>query len=664
MGADAGPEPRGAAGGSRLDRALLPLLLAAVAWLQRACLGLPLRNADDWFHVDVAAGLLRFDPAAIGRAVAGYGATDTLRPVPWLLWAGDLLLFGTDGAGYYATNLGLHLLIVAGVYVLARQLGAGGGGALAGGAVVGFHLGTGQGMYYLAARDDQAMTVLVLALLTLWPRLRGTRRGRAVAVALYAAAVLCKPPAVAALALLWLVDRGTSPRRTWLPFLAVAGVWAVTLAALLGSPGGLRARGAGTWEAPILGLRTLVAPASSIGVARRSFGQDGARWIAPAALGLLVLLARRTPRDAIVGGLGWLALTLPIPMLYLAGRSVEYNDTGRQLLLPSIGLGLIASAAAPRDGAARIVGVLAGGAVLLSFALPFRAAAPTFLERPEPAVDGFVDAVTAHEGPLVVALQRPNASLGSLLTSGALVRMAGGTPPIVALQGGESAWAVVPEPYGYGRLTPAPWPEGPVLAESYGERGEPPPAWPTWTVWTPPRRAPGDLAQAWSFAGGAAGWGAWPSGSTGHLGLPRHVPGEGFVVDATIRMPEGEVASQLAQEGKPGILLSPPLEIPAADVCAIDLDLDLSAVRSQPGGSSPLLPGGRFALLTWSEDEALYDAWRGVIAVPVGLDGEATARLDRSLPWSQATTVRRLGLLASNGPGRVVIRGLSLRWCR
>ncbi len=649
---------------TRLDALALSLLLALVGWLHRASLSLPLRNADDWFHVDVAAGLLDGDPAAFARIIGGYGASDSLRVTPWLLWVGDLALFGFDGAGYHATNLLLHLGIVAATFALIRSLGGGVGGALAGGAVLGLNIGTGQGTYYLAARDDQLMTLLVLLLVAGWPRLRSSRRGRIGALVLYGAACLCKPPAIAAVALLWLVDRGTSTRRSWLPFVAVGAVYALAFFALLGPGGRLLTEGAPWYASPLQALRTLVVPGSSLGLPDRSLSADGALWALPAVGLVVVALLRATPRGALRLGLGWLLVTLPVPLLYLAGRSDAFNDTGRQMLLPSVGLALVVSACAPKQGRWEGRGALMGGLVAASFAAAFLRVGPHFLERSEPTVGAFVQAVQEHQGPLVIALQRPDRGLASLLTSGALPRMAGGKPAILALQGGDRGFGARREPYGYGRLVATTWPEGPVLAESYGPPGSPPSRWPSWVAWTPTPRTLGEEAQRWSFAEGPGGWSAWPPASSGHLGLPRYEQGLGFLVDARIRMPEGEVRSQLGQAGKPGILRSPPLEIDTAAVCGLDLDLDVTGVRPEDPRGTALVPEGRFAVVTWSEREDLLDGWRGVVVAPVSSDGRASLRLDRSLPWTEVPTVRRLGLLASNLPGRVVIRGVSMRWCR
>lgn len=648
----------------RFDAPALCVLLAGVGWLHRAALRLPLRNADDWFHVDVAAGLLALDPAAWARAISGYGASDTLRGTPWLLWMADFGLFGFEGAGYYATNLGLHLAIVAGTYALVRRLGGGVGGGVLAGALVGLNIGTGQGTYYLAARDDQLGTVIALALVLLWPWLRGSRRGIAAAVLLYGAACLCKPPLVVALGLLWLVDGGHSRRRTWLPFVALAGAYGAALLWLLGPGGRLLGEGAAWYAAPQQALTTLVAPGWALGVPSRSLGQELWVWLLIALLAGTTLVRSRAAWGLGRVGLGWLALTLPLPLFYLAGRSAEFNDSGRQMLLPSVGLALLAGAALPAHGAARRVGIWAGALLALLLGFSFSQVGPHFLERREPTVERFVAALRGHEGPPVVALQRPNQALSSLLISGALPRLAGGQATTVLLQGGDRAWATVPEPYGYGRLVEVPWPEGPVLAEVFGDPGQPPSPWPSYRSWTPPRREPGEPAQTWDFSRGAGGWGPWPPADRGHLGLPRWVAGEGFVVDASIRMPEGEVAAQLALPDKPGILLSPPLEIATASVCGLELDLGVDAVRPLRGRGVRLLPEGRFVVLTWSERADRRDGWRGVVVAPIAPDGSVSVRLDRSLPWTEVEVVRRLGLLASNAPGRVVIRGLGLRWCR
>jgi hypothetical protein len=647
----------------RLDALALSLLLLVVGWLHRAALSLPLRNADDWYHVDIAAGLLAGDADAFVRATAGTGMTDALRPLPWPLWVVDYALFGLDGSGYYATNLLLHLLIVAGVYALARRLGGGVGSGLVAGSVVGLNIATGQGTWYLAARYDQCMVVLILALVLLWPRLRETGDGRVGAVVLFAAACLCKPTALAALPVLMVVDRRESPWTRWGPFVAVAAGYLVLLKLSAGAFRPVLGGGGGWGGAPVEALWMLVAPGHALGVPSRSLEADLLLWIVPAFFGVAILAVRGVSGRLVWTGIGWLVVTLPLPLLYLSTRSGSGPDWGRQMLLPSVGLALLAGACAPKEGVGPRAGANIGLLVLLVFGLTFNEVGPHFLERGDPTLERFVAATRGHSGRLVVVLQRPGGALSSLLTSGVIARVTGGEPPVLALQGGESGFVSLREGYGYGATKTIDFPAGPVLAESYGPPGEAPEAWPTFVPWRPRVRELGGVAQQWDFSAGAAGWGPWPKADRGHLGLPKWTAGEGFVVDASIRMPEGEVARQLALENKPGILLSPTLEIATAEVCGIELQLDANAIERLPSLGTNLVRDGRFAVVTWSARDDWRDGWRGIALAPIGPDGRARVRLDRSLPWTEQDVVRRLGVLASNGPGRVVIQGLSVQWC-
>ncbi len=642
-------------------RLALAGLLVLVAALHASVLGLPFGNPDDWFHLDVAAGMVAGEGGAFARAWSGFGASDSLRPTPWILWAIDFALFGWDPAPYFATNLLLHLGGVAAVFVLARSLGVGVAGALAAGAVFGLNLASGEATYYLAARDDATACLLAVVLCAAWPRLRLSRRGLGLALVLLLLCLCSKPTAVAVALALPVLDR-LQPgepvrRRFWAVWAAVLVLWGIVLAVVVG-PGGLGGPGGGLGGnvlARPLGL--LLAPSSTVGMPDLSVRRE----LLPLLPILIGLPLARSWRAMGAGAL-WLLLFLPVPTLWLASQS-GLDFGGRQMLMPSVGLALLAAAAMPSGGRVKTVIGWALAIVLLA-GLGWRHAAASrhFHDRPDPTIERFAKALEARpaDRPLLVSLQRGSQGLSSLLTSGALLRMAGlEQPPGVLLQGSEVLLRPKLEPYGYGRLVPA----GPlteeeaaaswVISDRFAGR------WPEFGAVSLRPRLRGELAQSWDFAVGPGGWSGWPE----RAAQASWEPQVGWRVPRRQLLPEGQVARVLATAHKPAVLLSPELAIEPATVCALELELgDLP--RPPPSGpvGGRLAKDGRFALLTWSTDAGFTDAWTGSLLVPLG-PGVSTVRLDLSPAWLEAGTVRRLALLPVNAPGQPLVRSLKLFWC-
>ena len=642
-------------------RLALAALLVGIAALHAGVLGLPFGNPDDWFHLDVAAGMVAGEGGAFARAWTGFGASDTLRPVPWVLWAIDFALFGWSPAPYFATNLALHLAGVAAVFSLARSLGAGLAGALAAGAFFGLNLASGEATYYLAARDDATACVLAVGLCAAWPRLRTSRRGRGLAVALLLMA-LCSKPTAAPLALaLPLLDRlqpgARPPRRFWGIWIGVVAAWGALLAWLVGG-GGLASGGVqGDLLARPLGL--LLTPAWTVGMPDLSRRAELLPLL-PVLVGLPLLRGRPALAAA-----AWLLLFLPVPTLWLASHG-GLDFGGRQVLLPSVGLALLVAAAMPAGARWRgALGWLLAGLLIAGLGWRHAASSAHFHHRPDPTVERFAAALAERptDRPLLIALQRGSQGLSSLLTSGALVRMAGlDEPPAVLLQGSDRLLRARVEPYGYGSLAPAggvaelegldAW----VLADDWSER------WPRFGPVELRPRVRGELAQAWDFAVGPGGWAGWPV-HAGDASRPRWAAQSGWRVTRDRLLPEGQVSRVLASDHRPAVLLSPELAIESEQVCGLELEIDgLPRAPAHGPVGGQLAPGGRFALVTWSEDAGFRGAWIGSLLVP--LDREvASVRLDLSPAWLAAGTVRRLAVLPSNVPGQPRVRAIRMYWC-
>lgn len=648
------------------DAAAALLLVVVLVGCFAPALGLPFRNADDFLHLDVAWALLGGEPGALEAMVRGYGRSDVLRLAPWAAWTLDAAIFGWNAAGYYATNTALQVGLSLAAYALARRLGAGPWGALAGGAWVGLNVATGQGVYFLGSRDDQLAVLMAVTLVAAWPGLHPSGWGRALAVALLAAACLSKPPAAIALLLLWVVERGAGSERSQLAARAAVGatvlLYGAVLLALVGGSG-LREMAAapaveGRWSDPELLRRmaAMVAPGWSVRLPGRGLWAQLVPGAMVLGAGVLAMVTRQgAVRAARVGAI-WLVLTVPMPVLWLSSRLGQGEDSGRQWLLPSVGLGLIVAAAVPRRGRLALPVALA---ILTACAVRYSGNAAPFLDRPDPTVQRFVSAVQGRgESPLVVALQRPHAGVSALLTSGAL-RRAGGLkePPRVMLQGSERSFGVRWEALGYGALEADGEPfalgrfEGSLLTD--GPVGDPG-AFAEHRGSDPGR--PGRPLRSWRLDREEGGWSAWPPRAPG----VDYRPGRGFVVTGGRVLPEGQVGPVLGGGEQPTALLSPELALDPHSVCGLQLDLEGSPTR--PGWRSmgaELVPGGVFSLVTWSEAADFADGYRRSLTVPWGSD----ARLDNAPAWRATDWVRRIAIMPANAPGPVVVRGVTLLAC-
>jgi tetratricopeptide (TPR) repeat protein len=166
-------------------------------------------SLDDWPK-------LRDNPAYRGlgwtqlRWMWTTGYTGLYQPIAWMAWGLDYVLWGLAPVGYHLTSLAWHGLTVALVFVLARELLAAtatgrhaGPAALTGGAALaalafGLHPLRVEPVAWISARGDVlAGALLVGATLAHLRACRAGRPGgRAVAGALFAAALLAKASAI------------------------------------------------------------------------------------------------------------------------------------------------------------------------------------------------------------------------------------------------------------------------------------------------------------------------------------------------------------------------------------------------------------------------------------------------------------------------------------
>lgn len=664
----------------------LALVLGLVAWAAWPALGLDFWNSDDWFHIEVAAGMLQGDGAAFSRAWFGHVPKDALRLVPYLLWIVDYGLFGLSPAGYYATNLLLHLATVGAVFVLARRLAGSTAPALAAAALFGLNAATTQPLYFLAAREDAMAVLLCVCVAAAWPRLRSSGRGVAVASVLYLLACLCKLPAVALpvglLALEWTERRReedrTAPtwRRLLLAFGAAAAFYVLAVLVTVDVPGLLgRVAGPGAlapW--PMIGRRLSV-----LAVPAGAAADAGLLWPDVLVLGALAAgavaaaLLRRPGWPLLAVGATWLVACMVAPAPWLLREALPEDLGGRYLLLPSVGACLVFAGLLPRDG--RLGGAVAGlaaASILFGGVAGFVLAGRPMVRHNDSRPSLLLETLAADldgDRPakrLVVAVQRPDRGTLALLASGVLRQRFPDLEeaPRVFLQGRSRAMRPTTAPYEYGEYLPGP----PIQLDEVGAdvlvvTDEHRPAGQGWSVswrsWrgagVPPAGSDIEVPDSmlWDFRQLQFAWSAPPAAATWRQG-------EGWVLRPARALTARSLPHVLVgpPERRPALLVSGPLEIPQGAVCGLVL-----AVTSPPYEEQPLdegLVGGPFALLTWSKDPLLPDPFARMLVLPLaGGDEELEVDLRNAPAWRATGTVRHLGLSAAGVHGE-----LALRWIR
>ena len=308
----------------------------------------------------------------------------------------QLSLWGLDARGYHWVSILLHFANTALAYVLARRLGIGRRAALFAAVLFGVHPTRAEVVAWISAQKDLGSGSFALASLCVYaPIVTGAARPSAARLgavaALFAAALLTKPAAVAFPLLLLALDlawRRPLVRSLLekLPFFAIAAVFAA-IAVQAGSRPGPKD---GSWavhaatvlEAPLFYLRRVFWP-----------WDFSARWWVPrlpsvlapaplaglaaigAAFALVALGLRARDRRPAVLGIAWPALFL-LPVSNIVPIPIVVTD--RYLYLPLLGPILAAAALwgalrARIGGQAATAGRWAVAALAVAFAFFARA---------------------------------------------------------------------------------------------------------------------------------------------------------------------------------------------------------------------------------------------------------------------------------------------------
>lgn len=316
-----------------------------------------LANISRFFAMDL------WDGAPVEQGVSGY-----YRPLVLVSFAVDRALFGLWAPGHHLHSLAWHLLAVALLHRLLRQL-LPWDQALAGAAIFALHPAQSEAVAWISARNDPMAAALGFgALLTVLPRDAG--RARLVGGGLLAWAALMSKESVVLLPLLLLlldlVRGGPALARCYLSLLGgigvgigmrvAAGVDAAAWPDAVGWQLMARqaARVAGVYGAslsvawPLCGVRSL-----------EWLGREPG-WRTAVGLGFLLLLVLaplllgpQRRRQALVG-LAWLALAVLPTLVPVADKGVIGD---RYVYLGMVGLGLWGTAVLGR-AALPVVGVL------------------------------------------------------------------------------------------------------------------------------------------------------------------------------------------------------------------------------------------------------------------------------------------------------------------
>ena len=341
--------------------------------------------------------------AALGAFVRGFWARPLAgdagsyyRPLLTLVNAGDWVAGGGRPWLFHLTNLGLHLAVCAGVFALARRLGATGPAAALAAAAFGVFPRLTESVAWISGRTDILAAGFALGVLLLWRE--GWRHRLAAAVALLLG-LLSKEVAGAALVgvMGWELSearRAARPlasalARPWPLYLGAAGYGVLRVAALGGGLGGAGSARLGLLGRVGLGLETLgtylamvldpLRPRVEIG--RVGVGRPGLVLLgAGVLLGGVVLGTRawrRAPPPRLAAAATAVAALLPV--LHLVPIPVQAVAADRFLYLPlAVAVPVLAAWASGRAGRWRWgAGALVGAAVL-TFAAATHARVPVW----------------------------------------------------------------------------------------------------------------------------------------------------------------------------------------------------------------------------------------------------------------------------------------------
>jgi tetratricopeptide (TPR) repeat protein len=315
---------------------------------------------------------------------------DIWRPLRTLLFAGEHALFGGRAAGWHATSLLLHLLLVRALIALAGRLpGATRGRALAAGLLFGVHPLSVESVAWVSSQGDLLAALFSVACIA------GAGRRPLLASAAAALALLSKesalPLVLALLAARRLLRGDSRPRPGVVAAAAVASALyllarqAVLERGLDLSAAGLSQRDAGL-DARLLqfcqnlplSLRRFLWPwPLSIDYDARLIGEPGAGHVVLALALLAALAFALFRRPGLRERCGLPLLLAFLFLLPASGLLVALKSpmAERFLLLPCAGLALAAAAACPQGErsltARRVAAMLLPAAVLLGATLTF-----------------------------------------------------------------------------------------------------------------------------------------------------------------------------------------------------------------------------------------------------------------------------------------------------
>lgn len=434
---------------------LLPLLPALlVTWYVYRDVGeFGFVNYDDPLYVSanprVTGGL---SPGGLAWAFTS-GEDGVWIPATRISFQVDASLAGPGPAGFHRTNLGLHLLNVALVYLLALALTGSAAGAAVAAAFLGVHPVNVEAVAWVTARKDLLMTGLLVA--SALATLRAPRTGMRVLAGLLAtAAMLAKPAAVIAGPLLLLLAR-VAPRagrdeggaRPWRGDLALAGALAAIAAAVslvalrLAPQADLAARfhsplSQRAGEAVVGVFRYLWRLARPVDLTVRypeSAVATTAPFVAAAVLGLAALaylgFRFRRRRAVAVLGWGWFVLCLAPSLGLVQGGQLPLAD--RYAYVAGIGPWLVLAAA---TGGAWAWRRAAGVAVTAVATLLVIALVPVATRQAATWRDD--ESFWKHALAVNAASELPHLKLGELY--------AGRGEPLAARRAFEAAAALVP----------------------------------------------------------------------------------------------------------------------------------------------------------------------------------------------------------------------------
>ncbi len=649
-------------------------LLAAVVLLNLPALGGAFSDPDDFVHLHAALGMARGDVGAWGAMLFGNEGYAAMRPVAWVVWAVNALLFGTSPLGYYATNGLLTAALALAVFELVRSLGRSESAALAVAALAMLSPASSQPVDYLAGRADLLANLGAVLSVWLFVSRRQDARWRWVAAGIFGLALLAKVTVITVPALLVLLEFGQRGRGRWrdlAPFGLVLLLGVLVFAASSsGSPITVeQERSLGRLD---LVARRVLGAAFLPAVSRHgAWGLIG--WDLPRLLALLWGLRHATahPRLLRLGG-AWLLINLPLVTPFLVLDSFRVQDEGRYLQLPLIGFALLAGGLLTGPRARRPALALAAAC-----AIGYAGAVSPMLGRGGDTTDAFLAAVRAtpvpEGGRLLVAVNRPDRGVAALAASPLLQELVPGLPRPLLFVDGSRALLGDPRPergYGYGALEVL----DPSFALSLGDldrmllqtaegfaRVELPAG---------DLRRPG-VAVTWDFRDGdAQGW-TWVNVPRQLYSEPtsgeRRAPapaesGTGLALWNDAFIPPTAVSRAVRARLDAPHVLSPPLDLDPRSLCGLELELSLGDRVAASGDSADaLLPSGRFALV------ALGETAERLLLLPLSpFPGRQTARLElhNSATWLASSRLLRLAVLPANVRGAVDLHAVRLLPCR